>query len=271
MRPMGRTGPGSCRDGGTGIRRQFASKGRAYVRSVRPSAATRELHALGDVRHRGPKPRSRSHRRAEVAPDPGAAPAAAPGSMLPLRNTYDVRLTAVSAHAVAVAVDLQDGGVVQQAVKDRGGDGAVVSASAAELSVTVGLGSAIRPLSRARRRRAPLGVGRRSLDGSTVWRRELAHGWKAPVPRPVVVRQWDEPHRSTLRRGAPRPEWADRCRALAGAAMRAPARVHEPCPRRRSAELGSGVRFAVGYRALTITQPWMPSSTSSMVAMEKKM
>jgi hypothetical protein len=33
---------------------------------------------------------------------------------------------AVAAHAVAVVVDLQDRGVVQQPVEDRDGDGAVV-------------------------------------------------------------------------------------------------------------------------------------------------
>ena len=31
----------------------------------------------------------------------------------------------MGAHAVAVAVDLQDGGVVQETVEDRGGDGRV--------------------------------------------------------------------------------------------------------------------------------------------------
>jgi len=31
----------------------------------------------------------------------------------------------VGAHAVAVAFDLQDGGVLQEAVEDRGGDGGV--------------------------------------------------------------------------------------------------------------------------------------------------
>ncbi len=44
----------------------------------------------------------------------------------------------MAAHAVAVAVDLQDGGVVQEAVEDRDGDGVVVEDLAPGRDVAVG-------------------------------------------------------------------------------------------------------------------------------------
>ena len=45
---------------------------------------------------------------------------------------------AVAAHAVAIAIDLEDGGVVEEAVEDRGGDGGVFEDLAPARDAAVG-------------------------------------------------------------------------------------------------------------------------------------